>query len=323
MGKEVVSIVIPVYKTEKYLKDCLNSILHQSFKDWECILVDDGSPDGCAEICDSYRASDNRFIVIHKENEGVTAARRDGVNKATGEWILFVDSDDVLPHNAILYLYEKAIEDDYDITLGAWEKSVNGVKRIIPLMTNGPITGLELSRNLLEGRCYGGPVGKLFKKSLFDEDVFDTPKSIRLNEDLIMNLKISNRVKKAYALPLKIVYTYNANDGSASKGGLNNDWENTFLMIKENTPESIINSFYFYICQMYLQYSRLPLTTSYIELSRPEVYNKLGYKTIIYQKALLDKALFWMLCVKTFAFLYKLEKIPAFLCYQLTNRKEK
>ena len=322
MGKEVVSIVIPVYKTEKYLKDCLNSILHQSFKDWECILVDDGSPDGCAEICDCYKALDNRFVVIHKKNEGVTAARRDGVNKSIGKWILFVDSD-ILPQRAIQYLYEKAIEDDYDVTLGAWEKSVNGRKRIIPLMTNGELSGLELCGRLLEGRCYGGPVGKLFKKSLFTEDTFGTPTSIRLNEDLIMNLIIASRVKKAYALPLKIVYTYNANDGSASKNVLNNNWEKTFLLVKEHTPKSLMDSYYFYICQMYLKYKSLPMTTSYNELSEARMYNIFSFKTMVYQKALLNKTFCWNVCAKAYTLLNRIEKVPAFLYYILINHKAK
>lgn len=91
-----VSIIVPVYNTSQYLRQCLDSILTQTYKDWECILVDDGSTDDSLRICDEYAARDQRFRVIHKENGGVSSARNRGINEASGEWITFVDSDDEL-----------------------------------------------------------------------------------------------------------------------------------------------------------------------------------------------------------------------------------
>ena len=90
----LISIIIPVYKVEKYLSQCLDSVLAQTFTDWECILVDDGSPDESGKICDEYALQDSRFRVIHQKNGGVSAARNTGLDKARGEWITFVDSDD-------------------------------------------------------------------------------------------------------------------------------------------------------------------------------------------------------------------------------------
>ena len=317
MGKEVVSIVIPVYKTEKYLKDCLNSILHQSFKDWECILVDDGSPDGCGEICDCYHNKDNRFLVLHKKNEGVTAARRDGVGLSSGDWILFVDSDDVIPRNAIKDLYEKSTCNNVDIVIGAWEKSVNGKKRIIPLMTQGYVSSDKLIRKYLEGKCYGGPVGKLFRKSLFADDIFDTPPAVKLNEDLIMNLKIARLVKGAYALPRKVVYTYVAHNESASRNILNNDWEQTFTIIENTTPEHLKTSFYNYICQMYWFYPNLPETKAYYTLCHEGIEGKIDIITSIYKRAVVKKTPYWRLFLKTYMLLLKIEKLPSFLYYIL------
>lgn len=89
-----ISIIVPVYKVEKYLHRCLDSIVAQTFTDWECILVDDGSPDGSGKICDEYAEKDGRFKVFHQENQGVSAARNKGLDNAKGEWIGFVDSDD-------------------------------------------------------------------------------------------------------------------------------------------------------------------------------------------------------------------------------------
>ena len=84
-----ISIIIPIYKVEKYLKECVNSVLNQSYENIEVILVDDGSPDNCPIICDEYVKSDNRIIVIHKENEGLSEARNVGLKRASGEYIIF------------------------------------------------------------------------------------------------------------------------------------------------------------------------------------------------------------------------------------------
>ena len=91
-----ISIIVPVYQVEKYLRRCLDSIVAQTFTDWECILVDDGSPDNSGKICDEYAEIDNRFRVFHQENAGVSAARNKGLDVAKGEWITFVDSNDYI-----------------------------------------------------------------------------------------------------------------------------------------------------------------------------------------------------------------------------------
>ena len=97
MNKELkISVVVPIYNVEPYLRKCLDSIVNQTYKNLEIILIDDGSPDKCGSICDEYAKMDSRIIVIHKENAGLCAARNDGIQKAEGEWIAFVDSDDWL-----------------------------------------------------------------------------------------------------------------------------------------------------------------------------------------------------------------------------------
>ncbi len=94
MANPTVSIIVPVYNVEKYIRRCLDSIVAQTFTDWECILIDDGTPDNSGKICDEYAARDSRFVVIHKANGGVSSARNAGLDVANGEWITFVDSDD-------------------------------------------------------------------------------------------------------------------------------------------------------------------------------------------------------------------------------------
>lgn len=97
----IVSIIVPIYNTEKYLKTCLDSILRQSYKNLEIILVDDGSTDGSSKIVDDYAKKDKRIKAIHKKNSGQSAARNDGLNKATGEFLCFIDSDDEIDPNYI------------------------------------------------------------------------------------------------------------------------------------------------------------------------------------------------------------------------------
>ena len=112
-----ISIIVPVYKVEQYLRRCLDSILAQTFTDWECILIDDGSPDKSGAICDEYASRDSRFCVIHQENKGVSAARNAGLDAARGQWIGFVDSDDWCEKEMYEHLYSSALNQDVDVVI--------------------------------------------------------------------------------------------------------------------------------------------------------------------------------------------------------------
>lgn len=107
MTHPTISIVIPIYKVEEYLRECVDSVLNQTYQNFEVILVDDGSPDRCPEICDEYAKKDNRVVVIHKENGGLSDARNEGLIKATGDYVIFLDSDDYYKHDDFL---EKIVE---------------------------------------------------------------------------------------------------------------------------------------------------------------------------------------------------------------------
>ena len=102
----LISVIIPVYNVEKYLNECIDSVINSTYKDLEIILVDDGSSDNCPQICDKYACMDNRIKVIHKENEGLSSARNEGFNIANGDYISFIDSDDYISTN----LYEIAVD---------------------------------------------------------------------------------------------------------------------------------------------------------------------------------------------------------------------
>lgn len=110
-----IDVIVPVYKVEAYLHQCVDSILMQTYTDWHLILVDDGSPDSCGEICDEYAKKDRRITVIHKENGGLSSARNAGLDIATADYICFIDSDDYVHPEMLEKLYERVTECDADI----------------------------------------------------------------------------------------------------------------------------------------------------------------------------------------------------------------
>lgn len=118
MSDYLVSIIIPIYKVEKYLTRCIESVINQTYSNIEIIMVDDGSPDKCPIICDKYKLKDPRITVIHQSNSGLSSARIVGINKAKGEFIYFVDGDDYLPKNAIELLVCQQRKENFDLVFG-------------------------------------------------------------------------------------------------------------------------------------------------------------------------------------------------------------
>ena len=122
MLKGLVSIIVPVYNVEKYLRACLDSILAQTFSNFELILIDDGSKDGSEAICDEYAARDSRIRVLHKENGGVSKARNTGLDMAQGEFVTFIDGDDTVDVDYIGLMYREMIDNGYDVVRLSWER---------------------------------------------------------------------------------------------------------------------------------------------------------------------------------------------------------
>ena len=120
-----ISIIVPIYNVAEYLEECIQSILVQRMNSIEIILVDDGSTDGCAELCDFYAEKDRRIIVIHKENGGLVSARKEGLKRATGKYIAYVDGDDWIEPNMFEKMYHILLEENVDIIMcGRYENSV-------------------------------------------------------------------------------------------------------------------------------------------------------------------------------------------------------
>ena len=188
MEEELISIVVPIYNVEKYLKKCVDSIINQTYKNLEIILVDDGSPDNCGKICDEYSTKDKRIKVIHKKNGGLSDARNAGIEAATGKYIGFVDSDDYIKEDMYENLYNDMLKYDVDISIcGYYEIFENKEKIEIPDNQNVQIyNNLEIIRELLLNYKYGvtdHASNKLYKIGLFRNNNIRYPKGY-LYEDI-------------------------------------------------------------------------------------------------------------------------------------------
>lgn len=174
MDNHKISLIVPVYNVENSLHKCLDSILSQTFTDWECILIDDGSTDNSSNICEAYKTKDERFLVIHKQNDGVSSARNEGIKNANGEWLAFIDSDDyVLP--SYLSLLLKGTDSDFSL---CGFKSAEGID-FTPSGSNSFKEALY-SKYLL---CT--PWAKLFKRDIIVKNNLFFDKQLRLGEDSI------------------------------------------------------------------------------------------------------------------------------------------
>lgn len=169
MEQPLISIIIPVYKVEKYLEKCIKSVLNQTYSNLQIILVDDGSPDNCGEICDKYANIDKRIEVIHKKNGGLSDARNVGLKAATGEYIGFVDSDDYVSKDMFQTLYNTLINTNSDVSICNFYTVVGG-KNIVKNLDNGIeiYSKIDILKEiLLDKKIQSYAWNKLYKKALF------------------------------------------------------------------------------------------------------------------------------------------------------------
>lgn len=158
-NKEIlVSIVVPIYRVEKYLDKCISSIIRQTYTNLEIILVDDGSPDLCPQICDKYLMRDNRIKVIHQENKGLVSARKSGIKYATGEYLVYVDGDDWIDDEYIAN-YVNELEDEFPDILWslASYREYDGDASLCGFIN---ISKKDLNKKTVQDELYGKVIGK-------------------------------------------------------------------------------------------------------------------------------------------------------------------
>lgn len=212
-----ISIIVPVYNTSKFLEKCIQSILNQSFKDYELLLVDDGSTDQSGLICDQFAEKDNRVIVFHKQNGGVDSARNLGIDKARGEYYYFVDSDDELLPGCLETLISGMKTSDIDLVIGGYIYSRNGVNDELPQKapTDRIFTRNETMEELLlpKFQSLGMPWTNLYKASIIHENKLLFNKDIHTIDDRVFMVSYICAMKgKAYHTT-KPIYIYNLGVG--------------------------------------------------------------------------------------------------------------
>lgn len=214
------SIIIPVYKVEAYLCQCLDSVVGQTYRNLEIILIDDGSPDSCGTICDKYAAKDNRIIVFHKENEGLSAARNDGIRAATGEWIAFMDSDDWCEFDYYEQLLKVADRKKMDIICaGGYFKDYPARNRKIRVFTK---FCCYKNRDQIEDlqawiTRYGLPWDKLYRTEFLKENEFCFDTDIRAFEDFLFNFQVFGKAERVALAPV-LGYHYRQQSASIANG---------------------------------------------------------------------------------------------------------
>ena len=220
MEKDLISIIIPVYKVEKFLEKCVNSVLEQTYKNLEIILVDDGSPDNCPALCDELAKKDKRIKVIHKKNGGVSSARNMGLDEAKGKYVCFVDSDDYVEPTYAEDLHDAITKNDVQMA----------VCELFDVYEDKKILAFDLGKNLVFNvdnsneffdvftqTNLSSPVNKMYLKEIANKVKFNT--SLKYGEDQIFNFNYYTYINSV-AYINKPLYNYVANSGSFIKSHL-------------------------------------------------------------------------------------------------------
>lgn len=216
--KETISIIVPVYNVEKYLKKCIESIINQTYSNLEIILVDDGTKDNSGMICDEYAQKDNRIKVIHKENGGLSDARNAGMRMATGEYIAFVDGDDYIENDMYEFLYNELKKENADISIcNRYLAYENGtIKNIEKHKTRKILNNVEGLIELNSFTSFDMAVwDKLYKKEIFNGIEF--PKGKNFEDYYVMHKIIAKASKIVYNSTPKYYYVQRENSISRNK----------------------------------------------------------------------------------------------------------
>lgn len=333
MKNKLVSVIVPVYNVEEYLPKCIESILNQTHKNLELILVDDGSPDKCPEICDEYAKKDKRVKVIHKKNAGVSAARNDGIDSATGDFIAFVDSDDWIEPEMYEKLLQKQQEDDYDVVFCGFNMVIDGVtysvyedskaqftssKDITYLLRHENLKLIDKQKYVTSNNINCFTVRFLYKKEIFDKIHFNEKLNYMEDVKILTEIFLNENLKVSYIDDS--MYNYLIRKTSLSHGALSNmlSKSKNFLdafgkLVKNTEYEKLLYAEEFYA--YYMCVANKIKSNSKDDLKEIKQWNI--RKNYIAHKSLCNG---FSSKVKTFLIHYHLTFILKFL-YKLKNKK--
>ena len=228
-----ISVIVPVYKAENYLHRCIDSILAQTFTDFELLLVDDGSPDKSGRICDEYAKKDSRIRVFHKENGGVASARQYGIDNATGIYTIHADPDDWVEPTMLEELYNKAIEDDADMVIcDFWVSMKNG--NTYRKQEISEEKSQKVLEDLLFHRLHGSLCNKLIKLTCYTDYNIKFTKNLNYCEDYLLCIKIlMHNIKVTYLNKAFYYYDQIVNNDSITRNYTLSTYKQRRLFINE------------------------------------------------------------------------------------------
>lgn len=313
MSSPVISIIVPVFNTEKYINKCLDSILAQTLTDWECILVDDGSPDNSGAICDEYAAKDARFKVIHKENGGVAMARQKGVEASTGEYIIHADPDDYVECNMLQEMLDEIVQLNVDILVTDFFKDKEDGSIIVYKQEFHGTSTKEMIEMILSDKLHGSLWNKMVKRSSYVNAAPKFFSGINYCEDVLIWAQLASHDLKVGYLP-KPYYHYVYNKDSITSCFSRKNFETRKLYINKLsefiTDKSTLGKIAFRYKARAVQnnvisrqeyYSYMPTSFSDVMASPVTVYRIFGI--VAYFRLFYLGKLFFSLCDIIFKFL--------------------
>lgn len=236
-NKPFISVIVAVYNVEKYIRRCLDSILAQTFRDFELIIVDDGSPDECPAICDEYASKDERIKVVHKENGGLAAARKTGVEHAHGEYVAFVDGDDWVEDSYLEDMYGSAISNGSDLVFCGLKKHLRNKTLAEDIVL--PSDKKQFPYFYLHYPIYMNSFwNKLIKTNLFQKEDVTFPFGTSMAEDLFVTLKLvyyATNVTQVH----KELYNYDKTNESSITHTVNIKHAQDYLRVGEDLSRFI------------------------------------------------------------------------------------
>lgn len=252
----MISVIVPVYKVEQYLPQCIDSILNQTYRDLEILLIDDGSPDACGKICDKYAEKDKRIKAFHKKNSGLSDTRNYGIRRASGDYLAFVDSDDWIEPDMYEELINVAKDNQAEIVCSGFFYEYPERTEVATVLDKKYVNNIDLVKSLLNGRINVHVWNKLYHKTVFNVDSFSKG---RVYEDVLLMHNIFLEVPLLVCIS-KPLYHYRKNRKGAitldtSMENLINDWlahkSRYYFFLHDNrfnTDKEIMDKLLYYYC---------------------------------------------------------------------------
>lgn len=304
-----ISVIVAVYNAEKYLHRCIDSILNQTFTEFELILVNDGSSDLSGRICDNYVLADNRVKVMHKPNGGVSSARQIGLENARGGYLIYVDSDDWVENDYLEKLYASVVTDNSDMAICDYHEDYPGITRTVSCRPAS-----EYSGDLIKDVFFGYPcfcLNKLVRRSIYTENSISFPLDISIGEDMyVFVAQCMAGMKVSYVAAPLYHYCVNANSLSTS-----------FSIKNFYDTQRMLDSFrglmkghkYLGLCENYIT-RRIVSRSFYNRLFTSVEFrrNLYVYRNFIARNSsigIFKRVMFYLSCIGLYAPMYNLNKL--------------